>query len=267
VRAEEVEDIASAFAHYVDLKSPFTLEHSAGVARLAEGAAQAAGLPAEARRTLRVAALLHDLGRTSVPNGIWDKPGALNAVEWEQVRLHAYHSERVLARSALMEPYARVAGAHHERADGSGYHRGLAGAVIARPARLLAAADTYQAMTEPRPHRPARPPEDAAWRLSRAAREGLLDREAVEAVLAAAGEKTTVRVRGEWPASLSEREVEVLCLLARGLSNKQIAAELVLSARTVQHHVEHIYAKTGVSTRAAAALFAVQNDLLLKWAK
>ncbi len=267
VRVEEIDGIADAFARYVDLKSPFTLGHSTGVARLAESAAEAAGLPSEERRALRVAALLHDLGRTSVPNGIWDKPGPLNAVEWERVRLHAYQSERILARSALLEPYARVAGTHHERADGSGYHRGIGGTSTARPARLLAAADTYQAMTEPRAYRPARAATDAARLLSQAAREVRLDREAVEAVLAAAGQRAAGRVRGEWPASLSEREVVVLCLLARGLSNKAIAAELTLSARTVQHHVEHVYAKAGVSTRAAAALFAVENDLLQKWAR
>lgn len=220
-------------------------------------------LLAEARITTRRAAP----GPRSVPNGIWDKPGPLNAVEWERVRLHAYQSERILARSALLEPYARVAGAHHERADGSGYHRGIGGSSITRPARLLAAADTYQAMTEPRAYRPARAAGDAARLLSQEARAGRLDREAVEAVLTAAGQRAAVRVRGEWPASLSEREVVVLCLVARGLPNKAIAAELTLSARTVQHHVEHIYAKTGVSTRAAAALFAVENDLLQKWAR
>jgi putative nucleotidyltransferase with HDIG domain len=267
LRVEEIDGVADAFARYVDLKSPFTLEHSTGVARLAEGAAEAAGLAPEERRSLRVAALLHDLGRTSVPNGIWDKPGPLNAVEWERVRLHAYQSERILARSALLEPYARIAGAHHERADGSGYHRGVGGSSIARPARLLAAADTYQAMTEPRAYRPARAAPEVARLLTQDAREGRLDREAVEAVLTAAGQRAAGRVRGEWPASLSGREVEVLCLVARGLPNKAIAAELTLSARTVQHHVEHIYAKTGVSTRAAAALFAVENDLLQKWAR
>lgn len=221
-----------------------------------------AGLSPADQSSVRVAALLHDLGRTSVPNGIWDKPGPLNALEWERVRLHAYQSERILARSALLESYAHVAGAHHERSDGSGYHRGIGNAGLTRPARLLAAADSYQAMTEPRAYRPARSAAEAARRLSQQAREGRLDREAVEAVLAAAGQRTATRVRGEWPAALSEREVEVLCLLARGRTNKAIAAELTLSARTVQHHIEHIYAKTGVATRAAAALFAVEHDLL-----
>jgi DNA-binding CsgD family transcriptional regulator len=197
-----------------------------------------------------------------VPNGIWDKPGALNPAEWERVRLHPYQTERILARSLLFEPVARIAGHHHERADGSGYHRGLPGSALARPARLLAAADAFQGMVEERAYRPALSPEQAARALAGEARAGRLDREAVEQVATAAGQRTAARLRGEWPAALSEREVEVLCLLARGLSNKQIAARLVISPRTAQHHVEHIFEKTGVSTRAAAAVFAVEHDLL-----
>ena len=255
-------EVALAFAHFVDVKSPFTLGHSTGVARLAEAAARALGLDDSERERLRVAALLHDLGRVSVPNGIWDKPGPLNPAEWERVRMHSYHTERILAQSPLFKPYAQLAAMDHERTDGSGYHRGVAGAAISRSARLLAAADAYQAMTEARAHRAALTPEAAAEALVADARSGRLDREAVEAVLTAAGHRAAARIRGGWPAALSDREVEVLCLLARGLSNKQIGAELSISAKTAQHHVQHILEKTGVSTRAAAAVLAVENDLL-----
>jgi putative nucleotidyltransferase with HDIG domain len=254
VEARRVGEVAEAFAHFVDIKSPFTLGHSTGVARLAAAAAPAYKVDAE---TLRIAGLLHDLGRASVPNGIWDKPGKLNPAEWERVRLHAYQSERILGQSPLLARYASLCGQHHERADGSGYHRGVA--QLSREARLLAAADAYHAMTEDRAHRRALSPEAAAQVLVEEARAGRHDREAVEAVLAAAGQAT--RVRGGWPAQLSEREVEVLCLLARGLSNKEIGARLFISAKTVQHHVAHIYEKTGVSTRPGAALFAVENGL------
>jgi putative nucleotidyltransferase with HDIG domain len=250
--------VAEAFAHFVDIKSPFTLGHSTGVARLVSAAAEALGLPD--RDGLRIAALLHDLGRVSVPNGIWDKPGKLNPAEWERVRLHAYQTERILSQTPLLAGHAQLAGQHHERADGSGYHRGVS--QLSRAARLLAAADAYHAMTEERAHRPAHPPAAAAKILVEEARAGRHDREAVEAVLAAARHGAAARVRGGWPAQLSDREVEVLCLLARGLSNKQIGARLFISARTVQHHVAHIYEKTGVSTRAAAALYAVENELM-----
>jgi HD-GYP domain-containing protein (c-di-GMP phosphodiesterase class II) len=262
IPADAIADVALAFAHYVDVKSPYTLGHSTGVARLAQVAGTRAGLAPDEGARLGVAALLHDLGRVSVPNGIWDKPGKLNPAEWERVRLHPYQTERVLARSPLFERFAGIAGHHHERADGSGYHRGVPGSALARPARILAAADAYQAMTEARAYRPAFVPDEAARTLAAEARTGRLDREAVEHVLAAAGQRAAARVRGEWPAALSEREVEVLCLLARGLSNKRIAERLVISPRTAQHHVEHIFQKTGVSTRAAAAVFAVEHDLL-----
>jgi HD-GYP domain-containing protein (c-di-GMP phosphodiesterase class II)/DNA-binding CsgD family transcriptional regulator len=254
---ERVGDVAEAFAQFVDIKSPYTLGHSTGVARLAHAAAERAGLPDA--EELRIAALLHDLGRVSVPNGIWDKPSALNPAEWERVRMHAYQTERILSQSPLLVPYARIAGHHHERGDGSGYHRGVAPPT--RPARFLAAADVYHAMTEERAHRPARTRAAAAEALMEDARRGRLDREAVDAVLAAAGHDAP-RVGRVWPAALSDREVEVMCLLARGLANKEIAQRLAISPKTVQHHVAHIYEKTNVRTRASAALFAVENHLL-----
>jgi HD-GYP domain-containing protein (c-di-GMP phosphodiesterase class II) len=256
--SERLATIAEAFAHFVDIKSPFTLGHSTGVARLAKAAAERGGLPEPEQ--LRIAALLHDLGRVSVPNGIWDKPGPLNPAEWQRVRLHAQESERILSQSPLLASYASLAGQHHEHPDGSGYHRGLTNAT--RAARILSVADAYQAMTEERAYRPAHAPEAAARLLAEEARTGRQDREAVELVLAVAGHGTAARVRGGWPAQLSDREVEVLRLLARGLSNKEIGRRLFISAKTVQHHVAHIYEKTRVSNRAAAALYAVENDLV-----
>ena len=258
-----VGEVAQAFAHYVDIKSPFTLDHSAGVARVAEAAARHAGFSNSDRESLRLAALLHDVGRVSVPNGIWDKPGPLNAAEWERVRLHPYYTERILNRSPLLQPLVEVAANHHERVDGSGYYRGIAGATMSRTARILAAADCYHAMTEERPHRKARSQDEAARLLSAEAQAGRLDREAVECVLAGAGQRRA-HLRGELPAALTERESEVLCLIARGMSNKAIADSLVISPRTVQHHLEHIYDKTGIRTRSAAAVFAVVNELVAR---
>jgi HD-GYP domain-containing protein (c-di-GMP phosphodiesterase class II) len=257
-------EVATAFAQYVDIKSPFTLGHSTGVARLAEAAAGHAGFSDTERESLRLAALLHDVGRVSVPNGIWDKPGPLNAAEWERVRLHPYYTERILNRSPLLAPLVEIAANHHERIDGSGYYRGIAGATMSRPARILAAADAYHAMTEERPHRRARAEDEAARLLSAEAQAGRLDREAVECVLAGAGQRGAGHLRGELPAALTEREGEVLCLIARGMANKAIAEALVISPRTVQHHLEHIFDKTGIRTRSAAAVFAVVNDLVDK---
>jgi HD-GYP domain-containing protein (c-di-GMP phosphodiesterase class II) len=253
-------DVATVFADLADLKSPFTHGHSREVARLARHAGERLGLGGEDLRTLEVAALLHDVGRVAISSRIWDKPGRLITQEWEQVRLHAYHSERILAGSARLAPLAELAGKHHERCDGSGYHRGSPHTDLPPPACVLAAADIYQAMTQERPHRPAFTAEQAEEQLHSSVRMGLLDGDAVGAVLAAAGHDS--EVRRELPAGLSDREAEVLALVAKGRSNREIAEQLSISRRTAEHHVQHIYTKIGSSTRAAAALFAMEHDLM-----
>jgi HD-GYP domain-containing protein (c-di-GMP phosphodiesterase class II) len=249
-----------AIANFVDLKSPYTLGHSRAVADLAAEAGAQLGLPDVELRTLRRAGLAHDLGRLGVSNSIWDKPGPLGAGEWERVRIHPYLTERMLHQSEALAPLGAIAVQHRERLDGSGYPAGLSGATISRPARILGAADAYQAMREPRPHRGPRSADDAAAHLRADVKAGRLDAEAVEAVLGAAGHR--VLRRREGPAGLTAREVEVLRLLARGLPNKEIAELLVISPKTVANHVEHIYAKIDASTRAAASLFAMHHGLL-----
>lgn len=256
----QIDTVLSTFADFADLKSPFTLGHSSGVATLVEAAAGEAGLSAETARALRQAALVHDLGRVGIPNGIWDKPGPLSWAEWEQVRLHPYWTERILIQAPALASLAPLAGAHHERLDGSGYHRGATAPALSPAARLLAAADVYQAMTQPRPHRPAFAPDAAATELEAEVAAGRLDALAVRAVLAAAGHARP-RTRQVWPADLSEREVAVLRLIAGGATYRQVAAQLAISPKTVEHHVAHIYDKIGVSSRAAAALFAMAHDL------
>jgi HD-GYP domain-containing protein (c-di-GMP phosphodiesterase class II) len=256
---EAIERALAAMGSFVDLISPYLSGHSAGVAELAAAAGQSCRLdPAEVVAISR-AALVHDLGRVAVGARVWQKPGPLSADEWEQVRLHPYHTERVLSRSPFLAALAAVAGAHHERLDRSGYHRGAAGAELAMPARLLAAADAYHAMTEPRPHREALTPERAAEALADEARAGRLDADAVSAVIEAAGQRAP---RLERPAGLTEREVEVVGLLARGLQTKQIARALEISAKTADRHIQNAYAKIGVSTRAAATLFAMEHGLI-----
>jgi HD-GYP domain-containing protein (c-di-GMP phosphodiesterase class II) len=258
VRGDGIDEVARGFADFVDLKSPYLHGHSSGVSSLAEAAGRACHLPEDEVVTLRRAGLLHDLGRAGVPTAIWEKQGALTSGEWEQIRLHPYHTERILARSAALAPLAQLAGMHHERMDGSGYHRGAPAAMQSRVARILAAADVYQALTEERPHRQSLTAEAAARVLET---EPGLDREAVDAVLEAAGERRR-GTRASWPARLSDREVEVLRLLARGRSEREIAAALFISASTVHTHVTHIYEKAEVTTRASAALFAMEHGLL-----
>ena len=257
---EALERALRAVGDFADLKSPYTAGHSRAVAELASGAAEHAGLDGAMQRRVLLAGLVHDVGRVGVSAIVWGKEGPLSRTEWEQVRLHPYTTERVLGRAESLRDVIAIAAAHHERLDGSGYHRGMPASVIGRPARLLAAADAFHAMTEPRPHRPALAPEQATAELRREASAGRFDPDAVDAVLAAAGRP--VPRRRTHVAGLTPREVEVLRLLARGMSIKAIAAELTVAPKTVDAHIQHIYAKAGVSTRAAATLFAAEHDLL-----
>jgi HD-GYP domain-containing protein (c-di-GMP phosphodiesterase class II) len=236
------------------------LGHARAVAELAAATASQLGLTEEDTRELRRAGLVHDLGRLGVSNAIWDKPGPLGVGEWERVRMHPYLTERMLHQSVALAPLAAIAVQHRERLDGSGYPRGLAGGAIARPARILGAVDAYQSMRELRPHRAALTAARAAAELEADARAGKLDAEAVAAVLAAAGHE--VRRRREWPAGLTNREIDVLRLLARGLSSKQIASQLVITPKTARNHIEHIYAKIDTSSRVGASLFATEHGLL-----
>jgi HD-GYP domain-containing protein (c-di-GMP phosphodiesterase class II) len=258
--SERFDDALLAIANFVDLKSPYSLGHSRAVADLAAAAGAQLGLSEAEVRTLRRAGLVHDLGRLGVSNAIWDKRGPLGVGEWERVRLHPHLTERMLQQSAVLAPLGTIAVQHRERLDGSGYPRGLTGLAIARPARILGAADAYQAMREPRPHRPARSADEAAAELRADVKAGRLDADAVEAICGAAGHRVSRRREG--PAGLTAREVEVLRLLARGLSNKEIAQRLVISPKTAGNHIEHIYSKIDASTRAKASLFAMQHGLL-----
>jgi HD-GYP domain-containing protein (c-di-GMP phosphodiesterase class II) len=255
------DEAARAFADVADLKVPYCRGHSQEVAGLCRAAASQLGLAETDVTTLYRAALLHDIGRVGIANGIWEKPGPLTRSEWEQVRLHPYHSERILSCSPALAPLAALAGMHHERLDGSGYYRQATAASIPMPARILAAADAYQAMTQKRPYRPALAPDAAAGELLAGVEKGQFDGAAVQAVLAAAGHQTASRSR-TWPAGLSDREVEVLLLISQEATNKQIAQELHISPKTVGHHVQHIYNKIDVSTRAGAAMFAMEHGLL-----
>ena len=254
----QVDRALAAIGDFADLASPYLAGHSAGVAELAAVAAQRCRLAAGDVAAVRRAALVHDVGRLAVPVRIWQKPAPLTPDDWERVRLHAYQTERVLAHSAVLAALAPIATRHHERLDGSGYHRGVAASALSLPARLLGAADAYHAMTEPRPHRDALGAEQAGAALAREAKAGRLDPDAVAAVLEACGQP---RPRVERPAGLTEREAEVVALLARGLQTKQIGRALGISAKTADRHVQNAYAKIGVSTRAAATLFAMEHGL------
>ncbi|MEZ3181576.1 LuxR C-terminal-related transcriptional regulator [Streptomyces pimonensis] len=259
VPAEKVPDLCAVLGRFVDLKGKWLIGHSEHVAQLAESAGRLAGLDADEVTRLRCAALLHDLGRAGISADVWDRPGPLSTAETERVRMHTYWTQRVLERVPALAPLAPIAAAHHERLDGSGYHRGVLGDRPPVTALILSAADVLAALTEPRAHRDALTVDEAVGRLTREADSGALDPTACDLVIRAAGGRPA---RPRRPAGLTAREVEVLRLAARGLTNQQIGAELSISSRTVGHHLGHIYDKTGRRTRAGVAVFAMEQRLL-----
>lgn len=258
---EELDRALEAIGDFCDLRCSYFAGHSRGTAELVAAAAAQLNLPDAERTIARRAALVHDVGRFGVPATVWDKPGALTGHDRERMRMHVYYVERIFNRPEPLRRIGLLAATHHERMDGSGYHRGTGGALLSTPARILAAADAYHAMTQPRPHRGAMTDGEAAGALRREADEGRLDPTATDAVLGAAGHAVS-RSRAGGPAGLTARESDVLGLLALGLPNKGIARELGISAKTVNNHVERIYTKLGVSNRAGAAMRAMEHRIV-----
>jgi HD-GYP domain-containing protein (c-di-GMP phosphodiesterase class II) len=260
LEGEQVDEGLRVLGDFADLTIPYTLGHSAAVAELAATAGEQAGLDREACVALRRAGLVHNVGRVALTASVWNKPGPLSRDEQEKVRLYPYYTERVLQHPELLRSLGEIASRQQERLDGSGYPRGAAASDLSPTARILAAANAYHAMIEPRPHRPAYEPTRAAELLRDEVRAGKLDATAVAAVLEAAGQQAG-RLSPPRPAGLTDREAEVLSLLARGLMTKQIGQQLAISPKTVDQHIQNVYAKIGVSTRAAATLFATQHGL------
>lgn len=256
--AASLDALLVALGDFVDLKCPFNLGHSRAVSQLAGDAAALVGLDGDGAALTRRAASVHDIGRIGVSNQIWSKPAGLSMAEFERVRLHSYLTERILSQVSGLKGVAAVAANHHECLDGSGYPRGLSARELTMPDRLLACAVSYQSALEPRPYREALGPAGAARRLRERVRSGELDSVAAEAVLQAAGQTPRSNPR---PHGLTAREVEVLRMVAQGSTNKQIAAKLVLSEKTVRNHVERTYTKIGVSNRIGASMYALEHGL------
>ncbi len=256
---DALDSALEALGDFADLKSPFFTGHSAAVAELAEAAGWRAGLEAPEVDRLRRSALVHSLGRTGVSNAIWDKPGSLSISERERMQLYPYLTGRILDRGSLA-PLAEIASQVQERMDGSGYPRGLRGTAIPPASRILAAAHVYRSLREERPHRGALDEAEAMETMHAEVTAGRLDQDATEAVLAALGQKP--KRRRSAPDALTAREVEVLRLIARGLTSARAAERLGISRSTVNTHVEHIYEKIGASGRAVATLYAMENGLV-----
>jgi HD-GYP domain-containing protein (c-di-GMP phosphodiesterase class II) len=232
------------------------------VAELAAKAASRLGLPASDVRELRWAGHVHDIGELAVPVATWQRPAPFGARETDAARLHPYHGERALsALGGEGELVAALVLRHHERLDGSGYHRGVRASDLSPASRLLAAAEAFQTVREDRPHRPALTDAQAAAKLRTAARDGKLDAAAVEAVLDVAGQPSR-RGADDSLGQLTPREIEVLRLIAGGLTAKGAAQRLGISPKTADHHIQSLYMKLGVNTRAGAALYALEHGLV-----
>jgi len=265
LEGDALDSALTVAADFIDLKSPYMGGHSRRCSQLAADAARVLGLPEDAVTRLRHAALVHDFGVTGVPNSIWDKPGALTRTEFDRVELHPMLTEQMLRRSPALDALNPVASAHHEKCDGSGYHKRVRADTSDLGACVLQATETYVGLTRERPDRPPFSTSDAAGELRRLESQGVLEPRASRAVLVAAGHgegEAPAGPRPTNPGGLSRREVDVLRLAAKGLTTKQIADRLFISTKTADHHIQHVYNKIGVSTRAAAALWAMQNAMV-----
>jgi HD-GYP domain-containing protein (c-di-GMP phosphodiesterase class II)/DNA-binding CsgD family transcriptional regulator len=268
VNEAQLPDVALAFADFADLKSFYSAGHSRRVGDLAEGIAAQIRLPRDEVAIVRLAALMHDLGLVTVPSFTLHKPAEqLTPAEWERVRLHPYQGERIVSRVPALAPVVPLVAAHHERMDGSGYYRGLSRSQIPIGARIIAVADHFDELCHQAPDHPALDAEEALQQMRDDVGPGLCPNAfaALVQLVRADGGATLTRPKirpREWPAGLTDREVEILRLLARGLTRREMAEQLYLSEHTVRHHLEHVYNKVGVSTRVAATLFAVEHELL-----
>jgi HD-GYP domain-containing protein (c-di-GMP phosphodiesterase class II) len=252
-----------AIADMIDMRMPFTFGHSRAVASLTEAACKAAGLPVTDARAAKWAALTHDIGELAVPVATWMRSTPLTERETDATHLHPYHGERALSPLGGDEGKAVAALVlrHHERLDGSGYHRYAKGNDLSPAARILAAAEAFQTAREVRPYRAAMTDVTAAAKLRSGVKEGKLCNDAVEAVLTAAGQPAR-RASSERLGGLTPREIEVLRLIAGGSTAKEAARKLEIAPKTADNHIQSLYAKIGVKTRAGAALYALERGLV-----
>jgi len=282
---DQTERVCEVLADFIDLKTRETWHHSRTVAEVAVGIGTCLRLETRELTRLRCAALVHDIGKVTVPLAILAKGEHRSSSEWETYRLHPYYTQRILERVDALRDLAQAAAAHHEWMNGQGYHRQLYGEQIPFHGRILAVANTYARLLQQQGDQ--KDPAEVLHKMrSLVGRQ--FDRVCYDALVTSvtgAGSLGNVPRRSgkvahrhglgdhllpvpqtgfrvPRPASLTEREAEVLCLLAQGCNTPQIARMLDISKKTVEHHLAHIYNKIGVTCRTAAVVYAVQQGLV-----
>lgn len=256
-------------ADVIELKLPWLTGYARRVADLARRSAAPAGMLALEERPLARAALLHGIGRVAIPNRVWDRPGKLDATDWEQVRKAPYWTAHAGAHIPAIATEATLASFVYERLDGSGYFRKARADAMGMQERVLAAAAAYVALCDPRPWRPAHSAAAAATLMTAQAVSGRFDRRAVEAVLGAAhGMPATAASASALSAAtsagglLSAREVDVLRHISLGASSRVAARALHISPASVRMHADSIYQKLESASRPALTLKALARGLL-----
>ncbi|MBM3925356.1 MAG: HD domain-containing protein [SAR202 cluster bacterium] len=257
-----LDNTCEVLADFIDMKSPFTWGHSKAVADAAVGIAKQLRLPDTDITRLQRAALVHDLGKVTVPCSAMEKQDKFSTDERERIRLHAYYTERILSNVAPLRDLGADAAAHHEWVDGRGFHRQLRAAQTTLHQRILATADAFAIST----HNHGNPVDpEAALRQMKASVATQLDPLCYEGLaghLQGAPAPARPVFRDQRLGSLSDREIEVLRALAQGMRNRQIADSLVISPKTVERHLENIYGKLDITSRTSAVIFALQNGIV-----
>jgi response regulator RpfG family c-di-GMP phosphodiesterase/DNA-binding CsgD family transcriptional regulator len=258
----EVSTPLELIADVIDLKLPWMTGFSRRVADAATLCARGLGLGEAEQQRVHRAALIHGIGRASVPNQVWDSPGARSEADSERLRLVPYWTERAARRIGSLRAEAEIASFVDERLDGSGFFRGAKGPSIDIEGRVLAAAAHWVLLRTGRPGQPALSDADAVIALQREAELGRLDATAVAVLTGHRDQQAPPVASSETAALLSGREVEVLGRISLGESNKEAARVLGISPSTVRAHLENIFRKLSCSTRAAATLKAMTLGLL-----
>jgi HD-GYP domain-containing protein (c-di-GMP phosphodiesterase class II) len=246
----------------IELKLPWLTGYSRRVAELARRSAAPAGMIALEESPLVRAALLHGIGRVTVPNTVWEHAGKLDRDEWQRVRQAPYWTARAGAQVPAIAQEATLASFIYERLDGSGYFRKARADAMGMQERVLAAAAAFTAMCSPRPWRPAHGEAAAATLLTAQAGAGRFDRHAVGAVIAAARTMAPPAPAPARDTLLSAREIEVLRHISLGESSREAARAMKISPASVRTHVDHIFEKLHATSRPAATLKALTRGLI-----